>query len=185
MHRPGAQGVAVGRLHDLAQVHHRDSMTDVRHRRQVVADEEIAYAEGPLQVLELVDDLRAYRHVERRDRLVEHDEPRVRGQGPRDRDALPLATAELVREQRRHVARQADQLQHLAHPRVDRRAREIGVDLQRLGDDVAHAHARTERAERILEDHLDRPPVRHELGAGEPGDVSALEQDRARGGGLL
>src|SRR3989454_546000 len=86
---------------------------------------------------------------------------------------------------RGHVWLQPDQLELLADALADRRAREIGVDLQRLGDDVLHAHARAERAERVLEHDLHGPAVRHELRALEAGDVSALEGDRPRGGCLL
>ena len=65
VHRTRAQRVTLRRLHDLPEVHHRDPMADVRHGGQIVADEQVAHAEGPLQVLELVDDLRADRDVER------------------------------------------------------------------------------------------------------------------------
>ena len=51
--------------------------------------------------------------------------------------ALALAAAELVREQRGDVGREADEVQHRVDALGDRRARQVGVDLQRLGDDVA------------------------------------------------
>ena len=51
VHRAGAQLVALRRLDDLAQVHHRDAVADVGDGGQVVADEQIAHAERPLQVL--------------------------------------------------------------------------------------------------------------------------------------
>src|SRR5437870_13024673 len=57
VHRTRAQRVAVRRLDDPAEIHHRDAMADVGHRREIVADEEVAHAERPLQVLQLVDDL--------------------------------------------------------------------------------------------------------------------------------
>jgi len=160
-------------------------VADVGDRGQVVADEEIAHAQRPLQVLELVDDLGSHRHVEGGDRLVQHDEARVGRQRPGDGDPLPLAAAELVGKQRGHVGLEADQLQHLLDARAKRRAREIGVDLQGLGNDVLHAHARTERAERVLEHHLHGPAVVHEVLALETGDVAALEGDRPRGRRLL
>ena len=185
VHRPRAEAVAVRRLDDLAEVHDRDPVADVGHGRQVVADEEIAHTEGPLQVLELVDDLRAHRHVERGHRLVQHDEPCIGRQRSGDRDPLPLPAAELVREQRGNVGLQADQGQHLGDALADRGARELRVDLERLGDDVAHAHPRAQRAERILEHHLHRAAVAHQLGACEVRDVAAFERDRAGGGHLL
>src|SRR2546422_861612 len=60
---------------------------------------------------------------------------------PREGDRWRRPAAELVREQRGHVGREADQLEHLYDALTDRRAREIGVDLQRLADDALHAHA--------------------------------------------
>jgi|GEM_PF-4211983 len=42
-------------------------------------------------------DLRLHRHVQGRARLVEHDKTRLRDQRAGDRDALALATRELVR----------------------------------------------------------------------------------------
>jgi hypothetical protein len=46
--------------------------------------------------------------VQRRHRLVEHDEPRMRGQGTGDGQALALPTAELMRKEARHVGPEAD-----------------------------------------------------------------------------
>ncbi|MNC99792.1 hypothetical protein D3C83_181930 [compost metagenome] len=59
------------------------------------------------------------------------------------------------------------------------------MDLQRLGDDVAHPHARTERAVRILEDHLHGTPVAHERGSLQAQDVIAVEADAPLGGTFL
>ena len=68
--RPRAQRVALASLDDLAQVHHRDAVADVRHRGQVMADKQIAHAQELLQVFELVDDLRPDRHIEGRHRFI-------------------------------------------------------------------------------------------------------------------
>src|SRR5215472_11338579 len=86
-----------GQFDDLPEIHDRDAVADMRHGRKIVPDEDIADAEPRLQFLELVHDLSADRHVERRDRLVEHYEPRVSDEGARDGDALPLTPAEFVR----------------------------------------------------------------------------------------
>ena len=72
------------------------------------------------------------------------------------RDALALAAGELVRVALGHVGQEAH------HARAARRrargscVRVAGdvVHDQRLAHDVAHLHARVERAERVLEDHL-------------------------------
>ena len=114
----------------------------MRDGREIVADEQVADAEPLLQILELVHDLGADRHVERRDRLVEHDQPRVGDQRAGDRDALALAAGELVREELGDIGPQPDQLQHFGTRSCCSLRATGGVDLQRLGDDLADPHAR-------------------------------------------
>jgi hypothetical protein len=50
-----------------------------------------------LQVAQQVDHLRLHAHVERRGRLVQHDEFRLQHHGAGDGDALALAAGEFVR----------------------------------------------------------------------------------------
>ncbi len=64
--------------------------------------------EAVLQVGEQLQDLGLDRDVERRYRLVEHEQAWLDGQRPGDRDPLALAAAELVREARDGVAGQPD-----------------------------------------------------------------------------
>jgi hypothetical protein len=64
---------------------------------EVVRDQQVGHAVLRLDVLQEVHHLGADRDVERRHRLVEHDQPRPRGERRRQRDALALAAAELVR----------------------------------------------------------------------------------------
>src|SRR5712692_1770338 len=78
-------------LHDLAEVHDRNSVGDVLHDREVVRYEEVSEVELALQLLEQVDDLRLDRNVKGGDRLVTDDEGGVDRQRARDSDALPLA----------------------------------------------------------------------------------------------
>src|SRR6476469_784282 len=59
------------KLHDLAEVHHRDTVADVLDQAQVVRDEEVRQIELLPQIHQEVDDLRLYGDVECRDRLVE------------------------------------------------------------------------------------------------------------------
>ena len=47
----------VAGLHDLAEVHDRDAVTDVSHDRQVMGDEDVGEPELVLELLEEVDDL--------------------------------------------------------------------------------------------------------------------------------
>ena len=64
---------------------------------QIVTDEEIGEAAPLLQIAQKIDDLRLHRHVERRGRLVEDDEFRLKHSRPGDRDALPLPAGKFVR----------------------------------------------------------------------------------------
>ena len=144
----------VADLDDPAEVHDRDAVGDVADEREVVRDEEVGQPEVALQRLEQVDDLRADRHVERRDRLVEHDHLRVERERAREADALPLAAGELVREAVRVLGAEADGAQQLVDAAAALPSLVQAVDAQRLGDDLAHRHARVQRRVRILEDDL-------------------------------
>ena len=62
---------------------------------------------------EQVDDLRLDRHVQSRDRLVQHDHPRVQRQRARDADSLTLPAGELVREAVAVLGAQSDRSQEL------------------------------------------------------------------------
>ncbi len=85
-------------LHRVAEVHDHDAVRDVADDVQVVRDEDVGQSERSLQVLEQVDDLRLHGDVERRDRLIAHDQLRIDRECTRDPDALALAAGELVRE---------------------------------------------------------------------------------------
>ena len=64
----------------------------------VVADEQEGETQLALEIEHQVDHLRLDRDVERRDRLVGHDQPRLERQRAGDAQALALAAGELVRE---------------------------------------------------------------------------------------
>src|SRR6185437_5751139 len=100
-------------LDDLSEIHHRDAVGDVTDEREVVGDEERCETEVALQRLEQIDDLRADRHVQRRDGLVEDHHLRVEGERTGEADALALPTGELVWEPVRVLRAQADGAQEL------------------------------------------------------------------------
>ncbi len=187
-HRGSACGVQrreeerflVGVFDDLAEIHHGDAVADVLDDGQIVGDEEIGQPLLLLQPHHQVDHLRLDRHIQRRDRLVGDDEPRVERERAGDADALPLATGEFVRiaaHLRRAQAHLVEQRGDAPHPLG---ARGDAVHLERLADDVARGHARVERGERILEDDLHLAPVRPELGRAQARDVVAAELNGAR-----
>ena len=127
-----------------------------------------------LQVDQQIDHLRLDRDVERRDRLVAHDQARPERQRPRDADALPLSAGELMRIVLHLVGPQADLREQFGDPFLLRAAGGEPVHAERLADDVARGHARVERGERILEYDLHRAPMRPHLGLAEAGDVGAV-----------
>ena len=80
-----------------------------------------------------------------------------------------------------HVAVQSDQRQQLGDAIVNLVLRQDLVDAHRLTDDVADRHARIERREGILEDHLHLLAHREHFVAARLREVGALEQDLAVG----
>src|SRR5262249_44315997 len=76
---------------------------------------------------------------------------------------------------------QADELQDLGDRLARLRPATTVVDRKRLGHDVLDLHPRIERAERILEHRLYRPPIAREAGPREGLRGLAVEEQRARG----
>ncbi|ELZ80681.1 hypothetical protein C454_10261 [Haloferax gibbonsii ATCC 33959] len=172
----------------VAEVHHGDAVADVADDRKVVGDKEVRQPELRLEVVEQVQHLRLHGHVERRHRLVEHDEVRFERERAGDTDTLALAAGELVGVAVEVVRREADPLQQVgdlvAPPLAFRLA--VGglgnpVNLQRFGDDVADGHSRVETGKRVLEDDLGVPAERLEFVVVHLEDVRPVEGDRAAG----
>ena len=84
-------------LLDATEVHHRDAVGEVAHDAHVVGDEDVARLLLGLQVGEQVEDGRLHGDIERAGRLVAHDDARIAGEGPGDRDALLQTTGQLAR----------------------------------------------------------------------------------------
>ena len=79
--------------------------------RKVVGDEQVGEPQALLELVQQDEDAGLHRDVERRCRLVEHDQLRVERQRPGDGDALALAAAELVRPPPQVLGAQADHLE--------------------------------------------------------------------------
>ena len=130
-------------------------MGDLGHHAEVVGDEQHAGAAPLLQLADQPQDLRLGGHVERRGRLVGDQQRGIEHQGGGDHDALALAARHLVRidvDQALGLGQVhgAHDLQHALAPVG---LGELGVDLQHLGDLLAHRHDRVQRGHRLLEDH--------------------------------
>lgn len=97
MVRRAEQGRGVRDPHQPAEIHDRDTMRDMPDHRQIVRYEHLGQAETFLQILHQVDDLRLNRNIQRRNRFVRDDQPRLDRQSPRDGGALTLPAGKLER----------------------------------------------------------------------------------------
>ena len=147
----------------------------------MMGDEQIAEAFLFLQRLEQVHDLGADRDVERGDRLVEDDQARSRRDRARDRHALALAAAELVREIVDVLGPQADMLECRLGALAPFLAADARIQEQRLGDEIADPQARIHRAKGVLEDGLDRGAIGFGLLLVDILEVPAVPENAAAG----
>src|SRR5205814_1465705 len=85
-----------------------------------------------------------------RARLVADDQVRLERQRPRDADALPLPTGELVRIVAHLVRPQPDLFEQRGDALAVAAAGGEAVHAQRLADDIAGGHTRVQRGKRVL-----------------------------------
>src|SRR6195256_6946709 len=100
-----------------------------------------------LKIDQQIDHLGLDRYVERRYRLVAHDQARPERERPRDADALPLAAGELVRIVQHLIRPEPDLLEQLGDPLPLFAAGRHAMDAERFADDIASRHARIEGRE--------------------------------------
>ncbi len=79
------------------------------------------------------------------------------------------------------LLREPDAIEHLVHARAAGGAIAEPMRDQALGDDLADAHARVQRAHGVLEDHLHPAPQGVHVARAGLGDVGTGEADRAAG----
>ena len=148
-------------------VHHGDPVDDGGDRRQVVGHVHERDAELALQAPHLREDRRLRDHVEAGRRLVEHDHGRLAGDREGEREALLLASGELVgvapqERPRRSAARRAGRRRGCARwllrsgacaSRISRTWLTTRIDgLSDVGGSCGHVrdHAPAQRAELAL-----------------------------------
>jgi hypothetical protein len=119
--------------------------------------------------------LLAHARVERTERLVEEQDPRLHGERPRERHPLALAARELGGVALGEAV-ELDQLEQLVDPPRDLRLRDL-PDPEPEGDVLAHAQV-LERGV-VLEDEADAPLLRRQRGHG------LAEDQHLAGVGLL
>ena len=76
---------------DFAEIHHQHAIANQPHHGKVVGNEQIAHAEFLLQPLQELKNDHLNRNVERRRRLIEHQQIRLDGDSAGDADAGALA----------------------------------------------------------------------------------------------
>src|SRR5260370_1904038 len=173
--------VARRHLNHLAGVHHRDTMADVSYYGQIVTNKQVRQVELLPQVLQQIDDLCLDGHVERRDRFVEDQEPRLHRKGAGDADRLTLSAAELMRIARREIRLERDPAEQLADPLPSRLRSTNPQDHHRLLDDVLNRHTWIERPDRVLKDHLHLPADGSQLLSAQVREFLAIELHAAGG----
>ena len=94
--RSSVEAVGCGDFAQTTEVHHRDTIRDVLHDREVMGDEDHGEPVGGLQILEQVEDLGLHADVEGGNRFVADDQCRVEYDCSRDRDALTLPAGKLM-----------------------------------------------------------------------------------------
>src|SRR5207249_8731446 len=108
--------------------------------------------------------------------FVKEQELRFRREGAGNRDALTLASGELVGEAVQVLGSQADLLQQTGTLFVRLRTGRKTADQERLGDDVLDEQARIQRGERDLEDRLHETAERLHRPPAQPGHRVPAEQ---------
>ena len=89
--------VQAAAFHHLAVVHHDHLVGDVGDDAQVVRDDQHGHVELALKIVHQLQDLRLYRDVQRRRRLVGDQQRRAADQGHGDHRPLAQAAGELER----------------------------------------------------------------------------------------
>ena len=155
---------------------------DVARRRQVVGD--VEHRDAPLvaEAAQQVEHADPHRDVEHRRRLVGEDEPRVRrrarGRWRRAAAGRPTARAGSGRAARGVSPTVA--ISSTSWPPRSRRGPRLHRGSERALEEVPDAMRRVERAEGVLEDHLDAPSgtAAARAASGRAQHVFAVEDDR-------
>ena len=149
--------LAVACFHYLSLLHHHDGVGDIRHHRQVVADEDHADITLVLQLGDQLEDLCLDGDIQGRGGLVGDQQLGFVDQRHGDHHPLAHAAGKLVGkvvDGRLGVA-YAYLRQQLQRPGPGLGRRHLAVVEQRLHQLLADGHIRIQAGHRILEDHGD------------------------------
>src|SRR5437588_3015883 len=147
---------------------------------KAVRNKNVCEREFALEFLKKQKHLRADGNVERGNGFVGHNEPGLKNQGAGDADALALASGKFVGIAAERVTVEAHALENGGGTREALSCgKRAFVDGQRLGNDLAHAHARVQRGKRILKNHLHAATLGAKFPAAKSREVTVLELNRA------
>ena len=147
--RRGEDGLGYAFLDKLAALKDIDVVADSGDDGKVVGDEEKRKAALFAEVAEKAQNARLNGDVKGGDWFVANEERWPQRERPRDADALALSATELVGKARFHFRRKADLREKSVHVDIN------PMDAPDLGNCIANTLPRIQRADGILEDHLD------------------------------
>ncbi len=147
-----------------------------------MGDEQVREVESVLQLAQQVDHLGLDRDVERRHRLVEHQEVGLEGQGPGDADPLLLAAGQLMGIPGGEAGVEPHLLEQLQDATVRVHTAGDAVDLEGLPYRRARRHPGIEGTGRILKDDLHPTAQQPQPPRIQGPDVRAVERHGSRGG---
>ena len=186
----------LGRLEDplsravfdnLAGVHDRDVISKVADHRKVVRYENHGEVEFVPEGEKEVEDLRLDRDVQRGNRLVCKDEPRLGGQGAGDCNALSLTAREFVGILTHEAGVETDSLHEftdLAREELPRGGEILVTLAQSLCQGAVDSHPGVQGRVGVLEHHLKIEALLANARWWECAQVLSFEQDFTRRGRL-
>ena len=155
MQRVGEQALHRRLFDHLAGIHHHHALRHFGDHAKVVCDQQQRHPQFGLQLTQQLQDLRLYRDVERRGRLVGNQQFGLAGHGDRDHHALAHAARQAVRifiDTARRIG-DAHQVQQFDGTAARFGARQVFVQAQGLADLVGDGQHRVQRRHRVLEHH--------------------------------
>ena len=149
-----------------------------------MGNEDIGQVHRLLKFFKQVDDLRLDRNVERRYGLVADNKLGINRKGSCDTDSLTLTARELVRIALKVVIAQTALVHKAKNVVLYLVLGHDAVHLNRLGEYITNGASRRKRRVGVLEDDLHLRAMLSHLSYVIIGDILAIEDDSATGGGV-
>lgn len=182
MKRPAKKILPTGHFHDLSQIHHSNSITDVFDDSKIMRNEEIREPQLISKVHQKVEDLGLDGDIEGRDGFIGDDQIGTKGDSPGNSDPLPLSSAELMRIPESVLRMETDLLKKFRNPLGFFFSVSHAMDLQSLAHNLSHLHPRIKGFIGVLKDklHMGSQSSHNLLTEGE--DILTSEENLSRGG---